>query len=133
MEKVESYTPLVARVLLAGVFILSGLNKIGSYSGVQGYMVAFGVPGFLLAPTIAFEVIAGLALIAGWQVRISAVLLAGFSVLSALIFHADFADSNQFSHLLKNFSIAGGMLMLALHGAGPVSLDARRLGREVTA
>jgi putative oxidoreductase len=130
MKKIEIYAPLVGRVLLAGLFILAGLNKIGIFSGVQAYMEAFGLPGSLLAPTIAFEVVAGLALVVGWQVRMIAFLLAGFSVLSALVFHTDFGDPNQFTHLLKNFSIAGGMLMLALHGAGAISLDARNSSQK---
>jgi len=130
MEKLDDYGTLVARVLLAALFLLAALNKIGGFSGVQGFMDANGVPGVLLAPTIAFEIAAAVALIVGWQTRITALLLAGFSVLSALIFHADFADNNQYLIFLRNLSIAGGMIMLALHGAGKISFDARGIGRS---
>ena len=107
------------------MFLLSGLSKIGSYAAIQGYMEAFGLPGALLAPTILFEVAAGVALIAGWRTRTVALLLGGFSILTALVFHSDFADPNQITHFLKNLSITGGLIMLALHGAGGLSVDSR--------
>ncbi len=130
MEKLETFGTLGGRILLASVFLLSGLSKIGSYAAIQGYMEAFGLPGVLLAPTILFEVGAGLALIAGWQTRIVALLLGGFSILTALVFHSDFADPNQITHFLKNLSITGGLIMLALHGAGGLSVDSRLRSRR---
>lgn len=132
MEKMESYGTVVARILLAMLFVIMGLTKIASFSGIQGYMVANGVPGILLAPTILFEVGGGIALIIGWQTRAMAVLLAGFSVLTALIFHRNIGDPSQLPHFLKNVSIAGGMLVLALHGAGSLSLDGRSSASKAT-
>ena len=125
MEKLETYGMFGGRTLLASVFLLSGLSKIGSYAAIQGYMEAYGVPGALLAPTILFEIGAGLALIGGWQTRIVAVLMAGFSIVTALVFHSDFADPNQITNFLKNLSISGGLVVLALHGAGGLSVDGR--------
>ena len=82
-----------------------------------------GVPGNLLPLVIALEVLGGATIMVGWQNRISAVLFAGFSVVSAAIFHADFSDQNQMIHFLKTVSIAGGFLFLIVHGAGSYSPD----------
>ena len=117
---------LAGRVGLAAIFLLSGLNKIGAYEGTQAYMASAGVPGMLLPAVIILEVIGALFLIVGFQTRPAAVALAGFSVLSALLFHFNLADQLQFILFFKNIAMAGGFLILAVHGAGAWSLDARR-------
>jgi putative oxidoreductase len=117
---------LAGRILLAWLFLSSGLGKIANYSGTVSYMGMFGVPGFLLPPAIAVEVLAGLALIAGWQTRWAAFLLAGFTVVSAIFFHNNFADQNQMIHFWKNIALAGGLLFVVAHGAAGWALDARR-------
>jgi putative oxidoreductase len=88
-------------------------------------MSSLGVPGALLPVVIATEVLGALAIIAGWKTRVAAFLLAGFSLLSALVFHTHFADQIQMIMFLKNVSIAGGLLLLVANGAGPLSLDRR--------
>ena len=93
----QNLAELGGRVLLVSLFLLSGLGKIGAYA----------------------------AIIAGWNTRIVAFLLAGFSLVSALLFHNDFANQIQMVMFLKNVSIAGGFLLLVAHGAGPLSLDRR--------
>jgi len=123
MDKVSQ---LVARVFLGHIFILAGLSKVGAYEGTQGYMDAMGVPGALLPLVILFEVGAGLAILAGWKTRWAAIALAGFSVVSAAIFHNNFGDQTQMIMFMKNVAIAGGFLLLASHGAGAYSLDNRR-------
>ena len=123
MEKISH---LVARVFLGHIFLLAGLSKITAYEGTTGYMEAMGVPGNLLPLVIAFEVIAGLAIIIGFQTRWTAVALAGFSVVAAVIFHSNFSDQIQMILFMKNIAIAGGFLLLAVHGAGSYSLDNRR-------
>ena len=123
MEKISH---LVARVFLGHIFLLAGLSKITAYEGTAGYMEAMGVPGNLLPLVIAFEVIAGLAIIIGFKTRWTAVALAGFSVVAAVIFHSNFSDQIQMILFMKNIAIAGGFLLLALHGAGSYSLDNRR-------
>ena len=128
MNKLNSYTELTGRILLASLFLLAGLQKIGGYDATAGYMAAMGVPGALLPLVIALEVLGGLAIIVGWQTRITAFLLAGFSVVSALLFHANFGDQMQATMFLKNIAIAGGFLLLVANGAGAFSLD-RRSGR----
>ena len=118
-------TELAGRVLLSALFLLSGVGKLGAYSGTAGYMASVGVPGSLLPVVIALEIGGALALIAGWQTRIVAFLLAGFTFLSGLIFHTHFADQIQMIMFWKNVSIAGGLLLLVAHGAGPLSFDGR--------
>ena len=119
-------TELAGRILLAGLFLLSGLGKLGAYAGTQAYMASAGVPGVLLPLVMLTEIGGGLAIVLGFQTRIVAILLAGFSILSALLFHKNMQDQIQMIMFLKNFSIAGGFLLLAAHGAGAYSLDARR-------
>ena len=117
---------LVGRVGLAAIFLLAGLNKIGGYEGTQGYMASAGVPGELLPVVIFLEVVGALFLIAGFQTRITALALAGFSVLSGLLFHFNLADQMQFILFFKNLAMAGGFLVLAANGAGAWSVDAKR-------
>jgi putative oxidoreductase len=120
-----SVAELAGRFLLAGMFLISGLGKIGAYSATAAYMSSVGVPGALLPLVIAIEVIGAAAVIAGWQTRIVAFLLAGFTLLAAAFFHNNFGDQNQMVHFLKNVSIAGGFLLLVANGAGPISIDRR--------
>ena len=117
---------LGGRVLLATLFLLSGVGKIGGYTATAGYMAAAGVPGALLPLVMAVEIGGAIALVVGWHVRITAFLLAGFTLLSALLFHNDFGDQVQAVMFLKNLSIAGGLLLLVANGAGHFSLDRRR-------
>jgi putative oxidoreductase len=121
----QNLAELGGRVLLSSLFLLSGLGKIGAYSATAGYMASVGVPGVLLPLVIAIEVLGAAAIIAGWQTRIVAFLLAGFTLVSAVLFHNDFANQIQMVMFMKNVSIAGGFLLLVAHGAGPLSLDRR--------
>lgn len=126
MNTVANLTDLAARGLVAAIFLLSGLSKIGGYAGTQAYMQSAGVPGSLLPLVIAAEVGGALLLIAGWQTRLAAAALAGFTLAAAALFHANFGDQIQLIMFMKNLAIAGGLLVLVLHGAGGWSLDARR-------
>ncbi len=119
---------LIARVLLAHMFLLAGLGKLGAdaYAGTQGYMEAMGVPGMLLPLVIALEIGGALAIIAGWQTRWAALALAGFTLVAAAIFHNDFADQMQSILFMKNVAIAGGLLLLAVHGSGAWSFEGYR-------
>ena len=121
----EKYVNLAGRVLLAHIFLLAGINKITGYSGTQGYMEAMGVPGMLLPLVILLEIGGALALIAGWQTRLAAYALALFSIVSALIFHSSLGDQMQMILFMKNWAMAGGLLVLAANGAGAYSLDNR--------
>ena len=119
-------TQLTGRVLISSIFIMAGINKIGGYAGTQGYMESMGVPGGLLPLVILLEIGGGLAVLSGWQTRLAAFLLAGFTVLSALIFHANFGDQMQSILFMKNLSMAGGLLLLVVGDRHDWSLDARR-------
>lgn len=121
----SGYSELAGRILIASVFLISGLMKIGFYAATAGYMDAMGVPRALLPVVIAFEVLSATALIVGWKTRLTAFLLAGFTLLSGLVFHSNFADQLQMVMFLKNIAITGGLLLLVANGAGTLSLDRR--------
>ena len=82
-----------------------------------------GAPSFLLAGVVVLEVLGGLAIVVGWQTRWVALALAGFSILSAIIFHNNFSDQNEMANFMKNIAISGGFLFLFANGAGRWSLD----------
>jgi len=82
-----------------------------------------GVPSFLLPLVILTEVIGGLFIILGWKTKYAALALAGFSVFSAILFHADFSNKAEMTHFMKNIAIAGGFLTLFVHGPGSFALD----------
>jgi putative oxidoreductase len=123
MSNIQSFSAPVGRILIAIIFLMAGINKISGFSGTQSYMEAMGVPGFFLPLVIILEIIGGLAIIAGWKSRPVAFAFAGFSILSALIFHADFADQNHMIMFMKNFAIAGGFLFIVAHGPGAYAID----------
>lgn len=125
MNKLSPWADLAARIFLATLFVVAGLGKIQGYDGVAGYMQSMGVPGSLLPFVIALELAGGLAIAVGYRTRLVAFLLAGFSLLSGLVFHSPLDPSEQ-TQFLKNLAIAGGFLLLVVHGAGKFSLDARR-------
>ena len=124
-ESTRGLVEAAGRVLLSGLFLLSGLGKIGAYATTLGYMSAVGLPAALLPLVIGTEVLGAIALILGWKTRIAALLLAGFSVLTALVFHRNLGDQIQMIMFLKNLSIAGGLLVLAANGPGRLSIDRR--------
>lgn len=132
MNNLSKYAELGGRVFLSALFLLSGLGKLSAYAATAGYMASQGVPGWLLPLVIATEIGGGLAIALGWKTRIAAFLLAGFTLVSALLFHSHFADQNQMIHFWKNVAIAGGFLQLVVNGAGPLSLD-QRFGRAIRA
>ena len=116
---------LLGRVLLVAIFLPEAWVKIRGYGAAVAYMEQFGVPGVLLPLVIAVEIAAPIMIIVGWQTRLAALALAGFCLLTALFFHADFANSNQELHFWKNVAMAGGFIVLAANGAGAWVLDAR--------
>lgn len=139
MSKTLAYLAPAGRVLLSLMFIISGLQKITGYSGTQGYMEMMGVPGALLPLVILVEVVGGIALLVGWQARLSAFLLAGFSLVSGFLFHylpslgmEGMEAQAQMIGFMKNVTIAGGMLMVTAFGPGPLSVG-KSEGDTVTA
>lgn len=119
---------LTGRVLLSAIFLLSGISKLSAPAGMIGYIESVGLPFPTLALAIAIlvEVVGSIALILGYRTRLVAAGLAVFSVATALAFHNQLSDQNQFIHFFKNLAMAGGLLQVAAFGAGRFSLDARR-------
>ena len=126
MTAIQTLSAPLGRLLLSLIFVVSGAGKIGAYAGTQAYMDSMGVPGMLLPLVIALEILGGIAIVLGWQARIVAFLLAGFCLLSAVLFHGDIGDQGQQIQFLKNLGLAGGFLLIVAHGAGAWSLDGRR-------
>ncbi|WP_127564140.1 DoxX family protein [Stenotrophomonas indicatrix] len=116
---------LLGRILLVALFLISGLGKITAYDATAGYMAAMGVPGIALPAVIALEVLGSVAIILGFQTRLVAAVLAGFTLATGVIFHNNFADQMQMIMFLKNVSIAGAFLMILANGAGAFSIDAK--------
>ena len=132
---------LLARILLSFMFILAGLGKFGDPASTAGMITQAGIPAATLLTYVAgvFEVVAGLAVLVGFQTRIAAVLLALFSVFTALVFHSGAINVPDFPAaanglltlfnslmMMKNLAIAGGFLGLAVAGAGAWSVDGYR-------
>ena len=126
----QGVMPLVGRLMIALIFLLSGTGKLTAPAATIGYIASAGLPlphvGLVIA--VLVEVGGGLALALGYRTRIAAAVLAVFSIAAALAFHHDFADQDQMIHFLKNVAMAGGLLFVAQVGAGRFSLD-RRAGR----
>ena len=131
MEQLQKIAAPAGRLMIAFIFLLSGFGKITGYAGTAAYMASKGMPmiGVLLPLTILTELGGGLALVAGFKARWVALLLAGFSLLSALIFHDFWSVTDAMQHMnqqinfLKNVSMAGGLLMVFALGAGPYAVD----------
>jgi putative oxidoreductase len=124
---------LIARVLLALMFVLAGFGKLAGLEGTAGYIASKGLPMpmVLAAATGVLELVAGVMLIVGWQARWAALALAAFTLLASVLFHnywAMPAEQQLMQQLMfmKNLAVTGGLLALFAFGAGTLSLDARR-------
>ncbi|MBV9892476.1 MAG: DoxX family protein [Rhizobacter sp.] len=128
----QNITVLAGRILLGLLFLISGLGKIAGFDGTVGYIAPHLPLAALVAVlTIVVEVGGGLALVTGWWTRQAALVLAGFTLLTALVFHAFWSapeamKAMQQIQFLKNLSIAGGLFVLAAFGPGAISVGARR-------
>lgn len=123
-----AYAAPLGRLLLSLIFVLGGASKFGNLAGTGAYMETAGLPAILGGPAAAFELVAGLAILLGWQTRLVALLLAGFCLVTAALFHNNFGDQVQMIMFLKNLGLAGGFLTLYAHGGGGMSLDSRKAG-----
>jgi putative oxidoreductase len=117
---------LLGRILISALFLLSAYNKVFSIDGTMSWMEGFGVPGFLLYPTIALEIILPLFVIVGYQARLSSGILAIFCLVTAFIFHYDFTDQFQTIAFLKNLGLAGGFLFIVANGTRDWSMDVKK-------
>ena len=123
MHTLTKWIDAPARALMSMLFLLSGIGKLTAISATQGYMNAFGVPGVLVWPAAAWEIGGGVMLLIGLWTRPLALLLAGWCLVTAVIFHAAFADQVQMVMFLKNLTMAGGFLLLAKTGAPGLAVD----------
>ena len=117
---------LTARIFISSVFLLSGYNKIFNYNSTVGWMEGFGVPGFLLWPAIILEILLTLLIIVGYKTKFAAIILAIFSIATALIFHLEFTNQMQTIQLLKNFGLAGGFIFIAINGPKDWAIDKKK-------
>ena len=116
----------VGRLFISALFLLSAYNKILSIDGTMSWMEGFGIPGLLLYPTIALEIILPLFIIIGYNARLSAGLLAAFCIATAFIFHFDFNDQMQLIAFLKNIGLAGGFLFILANGVKDWSINNKK-------
>jgi putative oxidoreductase len=123
MEQLKTYSPLIARLFVGGFFLLAGVGKVADIAGTAGYIQSVGLPGFLAWPAAIFEIALGLSVLLGFKLRLAALAGAAFCIVTAVIFHNNFADQTQMVMFLKNFSIAGAFLMFFANGAGKLALD----------
>ena len=114
---------LIGRIFISALFLISAFNKIFNLDGSMSWMEGFGVPGFLIFPAIAIEVILPVLVIVGYQARIAAGILAIFCLATAFIFHFDFSNQTQFVSFLKNIGLAGGFLFIVVNGTKDWSVD----------
>jgi putative oxidoreductase len=132
MTNTSNTTAAIGRVLVAVLFLLSGIGKIAAPAATQGYIASVGLPAPLLAYLGAtlIEVGGSLLLILGYRARAVAAVMAVFTLMTAVVFHNNFADQNTMIHFFKNIAITGGLLQVVAYGAGGFSLDALRARRE---
>ncbi len=125
MEGWKALAVLIGRVLLALMFLKSGIGKIGNFAGTAQYMAGHGMPfaHFFLVGAIFFELVGSITIILGYFARVGAVLLLIFLIPTTLIFHNIFADPQMMVHFIKNVSVFGGLLVLLSAGPGRYSLD----------
>ena len=128
--QLEPAAALLGRFLMSAIFLHEAWSKVAGYAMTRLYMQSFGVPAELLPLAIGFELGCGLLILFGYQTRIAALLLAGFCVATAILFHTRFADRNQLLHFEKDLAIAGGFLMVFALGSGAWSIDALRRRRD---
>jgi len=120
--------PLIGRILIAAIFLVSGFSKLTAPGATIGYIGSLGLPAPLLGylGSMILELAGSVLLIVGYRTRLVAVLLAVYSIITALIFHHALGDQNQLFHFLKNVAMAGGLIQVVAYGAGAFSFDNRR-------
>ncbi len=123
-----NFTTLIGRALLAAIFIISGFGKLADPTGTIAFISSTGAPLPELGYAIALLVELGLAtaLLIGYRARLVALLIALFTLATAFMFHFDLNNQMQTIMFLKNLAITGGLLQIAAHGAGSLSVDAYR-------
>ena len=114
---------VIGRIFLSILFLINGISKILYYKGTLEYMENFGVPGYLIYPAIITEILFPILLMIGYKTKLSAIILASFTILLAVIFHTEFSNPMRLTAFLKNFAIAGGFIIIFVYGPGQYSID----------
>ena len=114
---------LIGRIFLSALFLIEGIGKLFTQEQVITYMEDYGVPGILFIPAIVVEILFPLLLVVGYKTKLSAIVLAAFTILLAVIFHTDFSSQIQLTQFLKNFAIAGGFIIIFVYGSNKYSID----------
>lgn len=122
----STFLGFVGRVLLALLFLVSGIGKIADIGGAAALLSSAGLPANFAWPVALFELVAGLALLFGMLTRLVSLLLAAFCLATAFFYHNNFVDPLQAAMLLKNLAIAGGLLCLCALDSLRWSYDAVR-------
>ena len=132
MHSLSKPLTLIARILLAAIFISAGFSKLFGFDGTVAYIASKGLPApvVLAALTTALEILGGIAIVIGYKARVAGLLLGGFTILAAFIFHnfwAVPADQAYIQNIMfmKNLSMAGGLFLLTVFGAGSLSIDSK--------
>ena len=113
----------IGRIFISALFLISAYNKVFNLEGSMGWMEGFGIPGFLIFPAIAVEIILPVLVIVGYQARIAGGILAVFCLMTAFLFHFDFSDQSQLVSFLKNIGLAGGFLFIVANGTKDWAVD----------
>ena len=115
----------IGRILLSALFLIEGIGKISMQEDVIMYMADYGVPEILFIPAIILEILFPLLLIIGYKTKLSALIMALFTLTVAIIFHTDFSDGMQMTFFLKDLAIVGGFMIIFVYGSNKISLDYR--------
>ena len=121
-----NFLDFIGRIFISALFLLSAYNKILNFSGTMNWMEGFGIPGFLLGPTIALEIILPLLIIIGYQTKLASTILFLFSIATAFIFHSDFSDQVEMIAFLKNIGLAGGFIIIAVNGPKDWAIEKKK-------
>jgi len=124
----DSIAALAGRILIAVIFLLSGIDKVTHYAQTLGYMTKAGLPfpQTLLVASAVIEIVCALAIIVGWRARWAAIVLAIWMIPVTLTFHNPAAGQDAMIHFMKNVGIEGGLLMVFAFGPGMWSLGRSR-------
>ena len=130
-DVIKQWGPLVGRILISVIFIMSGLGKVMQFDAQVGYAASHGVPAASLAIilSIVVELVAATMIIAGYRARLGAALLLLWMIPVTFMMHAfwgvedPMAQQIQMIMFLKNLAMMGAMLLIMAHGPGPKSLN----------
>jgi putative oxidoreductase len=125
MSTPENLLDFVGRLLMSVIFVVVGLQQALNLEATRAFMDLHGVLSAFLPVAILLELAGAIAIVVGYQTRLFAFLLAGFSIMTAVLFHDDFSDPREVGLFVRDLALAGGMFVLCARGPGDWALDAR--------